>query len=135
MGPHSLGAGTHPRRGTWRGLVGPLPSPITLGWNKGPVSNSSLLGYWPSLPALLVPLKLPFPLQPLLSEKTKTGSALLSPNQTQLDWSFSPRVKVLSVSPSSALFSFATCFPGCSVPPRMTKQHEPWQSEKLEFAS
>lgn len=70
--------------------MGPLPSPITLGWNKGPFSNSSLLEYWPSFPALVVPLKLSFPLQPLLLEKTETGSALLPPNQTQLDLSPSP---------------------------------------------
>lgn len=35
--------------------MGPLLSPITQGWNEGPFSNSSLLEYWPSFPALVVP--------------------------------------------------------------------------------
>lgn len=96
MGPHSLGAGTHPRRGTWRGQVGPLPSPISQGWNEGPFSNSSLLEYWP-IPRSGSALKLSFPLQPLLLEKTKKGSALLPPNQTQLDLSSSPATRWVSL--------------------------------------
>ena len=42
-------------------------------------------------------LKLSFPLQPLLLEKTKKGSALLPPNQTQLDLSPSPATRWVSL--------------------------------------